>query len=97
MKKLHKKIIAAASLSLFGGLPIIANASPRIPNIIFTSNRSINPIERIDPSKPTPASLLLKLRSNNQSGITTILTSHRSALPTIFLPNGSRLNNNGIK
>ncbi len=94
MKKLHKKIIAAASLSLFGGLPIIANASPRIPNIIFTSNRSINPIERIDPSKPTPASLLLKLRSNNQSGITTLLTSTRSALPTIFLPDITRLNNN---
>ena len=70
MKKLHKKIIAAASLSLFGGLPIIANASPRIPNIIFTSNRSINPIERVDPSKP------------------------RSALPTIFLPDRKRLNNN---
>lgn len=94
MKKLHKKIIAAASLSLFGGLPIIANASPRIPNIIFASNRSINPIERVDPSKPTPASLLLKLRSNNQSGITTLLTSTRSALPTIFLPDITRLNNN---
>ncbi len=94
MKKLHKKIIAAASLSLFGGLPIIANASPRIPNIIFTSNRSINPIERVDPSKPTPASLLLKLRHNNQKGITTLLTSERSALPTIFLPDRKRLNNN---
>lgn len=94
MKKLHKKIIAAASLSLFGGLPIIANASPRIPNIIFTSNRSINPIERVDPSKPTPASLLLKLRYNNKSGTTTLLTSTRSALPTIFLPNRKRLNNN---
>ena len=88
MKKLHNKIIAACGLALLSSSPILANAALRTPpkniNTVVTTPGGLRTMN-LNTTGRTPASILLQLRGNSDSGITSILPSI-TGIPTIVHP-----------